>query len=131
MSAHSTQKQLTVGRPSFIALPRFFIFAYPLILIITSHSLWRVSSDEWDRRCRNKRSLASSGALFSILKDTLLGMTSSISSFLAIARASMHDRNLSLYFLIIAPHWGSVEDSGNGEIIHCRILNTIILHSHV
>ena len=43
----------------------------------------------------------------------------------------MHDRNLSLYFSIIAPHWGSGEDSRSEEIIHCQILNPIILHSLV
>ena len=127
-----SETQLTVVRSSFINLPSLFIFGYPLIPIITSHSLWRVSSDEWDRRCRNKRSLASSGALFSTLKDTLLGMTFSISSFLAIARASIQPRNLSLYFSIIAPHWRSGEDSRNGEtmkMIHYNIGKNIVFKS--
>ena len=104
MYSYDSATYLTVLRSSSINLPSSFIFGYPLIPIITSHSLWRDSSDEWDRRCRNKRSLASTGALFSILKDTLLGMTSFISSLLAIARASIPARNLSLYFSIIVPH---------------------------
>ena len=122
MCSLDSTTQLTVVRSSFINLPSLFIFGYPLILIITSHSLWRVSSDEWDRRCRNKTSLATLGALCWILWDTVSGMTSSISSLVAIARASMYDRNLSLYFSMKAADMESTSDSGEWikpEIYSC------------